>query len=347
MDKFYDNETKLDFKDVLIVPINSYLNSRSEVNLEVNYRFRYYKKSLKCVPIIVSNMTSTGTISMAKEMSKYKCITVLHKFINIEDIKKLEDDYNNENIFEYTFISCGINENDILKAEKILKETKIDKLCIDIANGYLQKLTEIVKYFRTKYPNILIMTGNVVTQERCNELSDSGADIVKIGIGGGSCCLTREKTGVGFPQLSCILDCHKNYKCESLLVSDGGCSSPSDICKALGAGANFVMLGGMLTGHDECEGDIIEIDGKKKMLIYGMSSETSQNKHNGGMKDYRTSEGRSFYVDYRLSVKYTLNDILGGIRSYGTYIGCNDIKNFEYNTQFIKVNRQLNNPYDN
>ena len=345
MNKFYNEDVNLDFKDVLIVPNNSYVDSRYEVNLEGTYRFKYYKKPLICVPIIISNMSSTGTISMAKEMSKYKCLTVLHKFIDIEEIKKLENNF--ESVFEYTFISCGINENDIKKAERILKETKIDKLCIDVANGYLEKLTETVRYFRTNYPNVLIMTGNVVTQERCNELSEAGADIIKIGIGGGSCCLTREKTGVGYPQLSCILNSNKDYKCKSLLVSDGGCSTPGDICKAFGAGAHFVMLGGMLAGHDECEGEIINVDGEKKMLIYGMSSETAQNKHNGGMEKYRTSEGRTFYIDYRGSVKDTLNDILGGLRSYGTYIGCNTIRNFESKTQFIRVNRQLNNPYDN
>lgn len=345
MDKFYDVETKLDFKDVLIIPKNSNVLSRSFVNLERNFTFRYYKKELKCIPIIVSNMASVGTLSMAKEMCKNKCLTVLHKFIDYNKLYNLID--TNQINPTYVFISCGVNENDILNIEKILNEKKIDKLCIDVANGYLEKLTETVRYFRKKYPEILIMAGNVVTQNRCNKISEAGADIVKIGIGGGSCCLTREKTGIGYPQLSCILDCHKGYKCQSLLVSDGGCSSPGDICKAFGAGANFVMLGGMLGGHDECEGEIIEIQGKKKMLIYGMSSETAQNLHNGGMEKYRTSEGRSIYIDYRGSVKDILNDILGGLRSYGTYIGCDDIQNFEYCTQFIKVNRQLNNPYDN
>lgn len=342
MNKFYDDEIKLDFKDVLIVPSNTDVYSRSLVNLERTFNFKYYKKILKCVPIIVSNMTSTGTITMAKEMSKYKCLTVLHKFNNIETIKNLNDD-----VFNYTFISCGINENDIKYAEKILTETKIDKLCIDVANGYLNKVDNVVKYFRNEYPHILIMVGNVVTQKRCNELYLEGADIIKIGIGGGSCCLTRNKTGVGYPQLSCILDCKKNYENQGYIVSDGGCSSPSDICKAFGAGSDFVMLGGMLGGHDECEGEIVEINEKNKMLIYGMSSETAQNLHNGGMEKYRTSEGRTLYIDYKGSVKDTLNDILGGLRSYGTYIDCNNIKDFEYSTQFIRVNRQLNNPYDN
>jgi GMP reductase len=345
MDKFYDIETKLDFKDVLIVPKNSDVLSRSLVNLEKNFTFKYYKKELKCIPIIVSNMSSVGTLSMAKEMSKNKCLTVLHKFIDYDKLSNLIDTVEIDPT--YIFISCGVNESDILNTEKILNEKKIDKLCIDIANGYLDKLVNTIKYFRLKYPDILIMAGNVVTQNRCNELYDSGADIVKIGIGGGSCCLTREKTGIGYPQLSCILDCHKDYECRSLLASDGGCSTPGDICKAFGAGADFVMLGGMLGGHNECEGEVVEIQGKKKMLIYGMSSETAQSLHNGGMENYRTSEGRTIYIDYRGSVKDTLNDILGGLRSYGTYIGCDDIQNFEYCTQFVIVNRQLNNPYDN
>ena len=345
MDKFYDIETKLDFKDVLIVPKNSDVLSRSLVNLEKNFTFKYYKKELKCIPIIVSNMSSVGTLSMAKEMSKNKCLTVLHKFIDYDKLSNLIDTVEIDPT--YIFISCGVNESDIINTEKILNEKKIDKLCIDIANGYLDKLVNTIKYFRLKYPDILIMAGNVVTQNRCNELYDSGADIVKIGIGGGSCCLTREKTGIGYPQLSCILDCHKDYECRSLLASDGGCSTPGDICKAFGAGADFVILGGMLGGHNECEGEVVEIQEKKKMLIYGMSSETAQSLHNGGMENYRTSEGRTIYIDYRGSVKDTLNDILGGLRSYGTYIGCDDIQNFEYCTQFVIVNRQLNNPYDN
>jgi GMP reductase len=341
MNKFFNNEIKLDFRDVLIVPTNTDVYSRKLVKLERTFHFKYYKKELKCVPIIVSNMTSTGTISMAKEMAKYKCLTVLHKYNNIEDIKGLD-----ENIYNYTFISCGINENDIKYAENILDNTSIDKLCIDVANGYLDKVDNIIRYFRKYHPYILIMVGNVVTQQRCNELFKCGADIVKIGIGSGSCCLTRTKTGVGYPQLSCILDCKKDYKTNGFIASDGGCSSPSDICKAFGAGANFIMLGGMMAGHEECGGEVVEVEGKKKMLIYGMSSETAQNKYNGGMEDYKTSEGRSFYIDYRGNVKDTLNDIMGGLRSYGTYINCDDIKDFEFNTQFVKVNRQLNNPYD-
>jgi len=349
MNKFYSEETKLDFKDVLIVPRDSnIIISRFEVNLVKDFvrDFRYYKRELKCIPIIASNMSSIGTLSMAKELSKYKCLTVLHEYIDYEKLNEMIEQ--NEIDPTYVFVSCGaINQKEIYNIEKILDTKKIDKLCIDIANGYLDIIISTIKYFRKKYPYILIMAGNVVHQERCNKLSDAGADIVKIGIGGGSCCLTREKTGVGYPQLSCILDCNKDSTCRSLLASDGGCSTPSDICKAFGAGAHFVMLGGMLGGHDECEGEIVEIDGKKKMLLYGMSSETAQNLHNGGMEKYRTSEGRTLHINYKGSVKNTLDDILGGLRSYGTYIGSDNIAKFNSFTQFVKVNRQLNNPFNN
>ena len=340
MNKIIDNETKLDFKDVLIVPKNSEIHSRSLVNLERTFTFKYYPKVLTCVPIIASNMSTIGTISMAKEFSKHKCLTVLHKFVDLDSLE-------NENINpDYTFLSCGVNSDDIETIEKILCKGKFDKICIDIANGYLSKLNDTISYFRNKFPNILIMAGNVVTQERCDELIYSGADIVKVGIGSGSCCLTRQKTGVGYPQLSCIMDCKDKFGSFNIIASDGGCSAPADICKAFGAGADFVMLGGMLGGHDECEGEVMDIKGHKKMLIYGMSSKTAQDKHNGGMKTYRASEGRSFFIDYRGKVEETLYDIFGGLRSYGTYIGCDDIRYFHYNTQFIKVNQQLNNPYD-
>jgi GMP reductase len=213
------------------------------------------------------------------------------------------------------------------------------------------------------FPNILIMAGNVVTHDRTNELLNAGADIVKVGIGSGACCLTRLKTGVGYPQLSAIIECSEHLEDNGHIISDGGITSASDVCKAFGGGASFVMIGSLLGGHDECEGElrsnsalsnqrfdygkIVEINGKKKMLIYGMSSDTAQNIHNGGMNKYRTSEGRSVYIDYKGPVQNTLNDIFGGLRSYGTYIGCNKIGDFENNTQFIKVNRQLNNPFDN
>ena len=332
-------DLKLDFKDVLIIPQNSLIESRSKVNLTRTFHFKYYPKPLTCIPIIASNMTTVGTISMQSELSKLGALTVLHKFViidkdNVDLISK-----------DHTFLSCGINDyQDVLNAITIYG---FDKICIDIANGYLDKLIEMIQFFRTTFPHLLIMAGNVATASRCVELIEAGADIVKIGIGSGSACLTRLKTGVGYPQLSCILDLEKQtHSSGGLIISDGGCSSSSDVCKAFGAGADFVMLGGMLAGHIESEGDIMEVKGHKKMLMYGMSSKIAQDKFNGGMNQYRTSEGRCMLLDYRGNVSHTIQDIFGGLRSYGTYIGCNSIEDFSKNTTFIQVKQQLNNPYD-
>jgi GMP reductase len=332
-------DIKLDFKDVLIVPQISSVNSRSDVNLERTFKFKYYPNELTCIPIIASNMSTVGTISMQNKLSKLKILTVLNKFviINDETSKLISKDY--------TFLSCGVNDYDSIIAA--IDNYGFDKICIDIANGYIDKIIETIQFFRSKYPHLLIMAGNVATNIRCSALIKAGADIVKIGIGSGSACLTRLKTGVGYPQLSCILDSvETTHLCNGLIVSDGGCSSSADICKAFGAGADFVMLGGMLAGHFESEGDIMEVKGQKKMLLYGMSSKIAQDKFNGGMNSYRTSEGRCMLLDYRGNIIHTIQDILGGLRSYGTYIGCDNIVDFADHTTFIRVNQQLNNPYD-
>jgi GMP reductase len=334
-------EPKLDFKDVLILPrksLNIKLESRNDVSLLRTFRFKYYPKTLTCVPIIASNMSSVGTISMAEKLGELKCLTVLHKYVSCEN---LATDINKE----YTFLSCGVN--DFKDCSLKMSLYGFDKVCVDIANGYLEKIIEVIRWFRENHPQCLIMAGNIVTPERCRELIQAGADIVKVGIGSGSACLTRLKTGVGYPQLSCVLECEEATHQEGgLIISDGGCSTPADICKAFGANADFVMLGGMLGGHLESEGEIIEVKGQQKVLMYGMSSKTAQEKFSGKMNEYRSSEGRSFLLDYRGTVTNTMNDIMGGLRSYGTYIGTNQIADFAENTQFIRVSQQLNNPYD-
>ncbi len=331
-------DIKLDFKDVLIVPCNSVLKSRSDVSLLRTFTFRYYPRGLTCIPIIASNMSTVGTVSMANELSKDRILTVLHKYVP-------EKEYDLLLTKKYTFVSCGLNDFEYTK--RCILEHDFDKVCVDVANGYMDQVTSFIRLLRSEFSEILIMAGNVATPERGVELIDAGADIIKYGIGSGSACLTRLKTGVGYPQLSCILDSQEQvHRAGGYIVSDGGCSSPADLCKAFGAGADFVMLGGMLGGHQESEGDVIEVNGKKKMLMYGMSSKTAQEKFNGGMNEYRTSEGRSFLLDYRGPVKETIHDILGGLRSCGTYVGCDRIEYFPEKIRFIKVNQQLNNPYN-
>tara|TARA_R110002110_G_scaffold143724_4_gene332614 strand:- start:389 stop:1069 length:681 start_codon:yes stop_codon:yes gene_type:complete len=212
-------------------------------------------------------------------------------------------------------------------------------LCIDVANGYSQRFATTVEQIREKYPELIIIAGNVVTGEMTEELILSGADIVKVGIGPGSVCTTRIKTGVGYPQLSAIIECaDAAHGLGGHIIADGGCSSSGDVAKAFGAGADFVMLGGMLAGHDEGGGEVV--DGN--VQFYGMSSDTANIKHFGGLKDYRSSEGRTVRLPYKGAIKDTVQDILGGIRSACTYAGARKLKDLSKCTTFIRVNNQYN-----
>ncbi|KAH6948765.1 hypothetical protein HPB50_026192 [Hyalomma asiaticum] len=191
--------------------------------------------------------------------------------------------------------------------------------------------------------NTLCPAGNVVTGEMVEELLLSGADIIKVGIGPGSVCTTRKKTGVGYPQLSAVIECSDAaHGLDGHIISDGGCTCPGDVSKAFGAGADFVMLGGMLAGHDESGGEVIEKDGKKYKMFYGMSSATAMEKYHGGVAEYRASEGKTVQVPYRGKVQATVLDILGGLRSACTYTGAGRLKELTRRTTFIRVTQQLN-----
>ena len=255
----------------------------------------------------------------------------------------------------------------------------IKYVCIDVANGYSQRFIEYVKEFRNLYPDIVIIAGNVVTADQTQELILNGADIVKVGIGPGSVCTTRIQTGVGYPQLSAVIECaDAAHGLGGHIIADGGCTCPGDVAKAFAGGADFVMLGGMLAGHDEGGGDVITkryqtnelaspaelrlkdrvdlgrtwdssnqiIEHKKFIQFYGMSSQTANDKHFEGLKDYRSSEGRTVLVPYRGQVEVTLQDILGGVRSTLTYVGANNLKQLNKCTTFITVNNQFNKTYE-
>ncbi|HEX9827508.1 MAG TPA: GMP reductase, partial [Flavobacteriaceae bacterium] len=219
-------------------------------------------------------------------------------------------------------------------------------ICIDVANGYSEHFVEFVKQTRDQYPDKVIIAGNVVTGEMVEELLLSGADIVKVGIGPGSVCTTRVKTGVGYPQLSAIIECaDAAHGLGGQIISDGGCTIPGDVAKAFGAGADFVMLGGMLAGHDESGGELIERDGKPYKKFYGMSSQTAMEKHVGGVAEYRASEGKTVEVPYKGDVETTVQDILGGLRSTCTYVGAQRLKELTKRTTFIRVAEQENKVY--
>lgn len=341
-------DVKLDFRDVLIRPKRSVLKSRSEVSLEREFKFRHTQTNWKGVPIIAANMDHTGTFEMAIALSQHGLLTALDKFIPIPEWEKFI--HNNPQILSSSFVSVGIAENDFVRLEQIMKISTIPFVCLDVANGYTERFVSCLEHLREKYPTTTIMAGNVVTGEMVEELILSGADIVKIGIGPGSVCTTREKTGVGYPQLSAIIECaDAAHGLGGQVCADGGCTTPGDVAKAFAAGADFVMLGGMFAGHDETLGEIVEENGRKFKRFYGMSSTQAMERYHGTVADYRSSEGRSVNVPYRGPVKNTVLDILGGIRSTCTYVGANRLKELSKRTTFIRVERQLNEvfvPYD-
>jgi GMP reductase len=285
-------EIKLGFKDVMIRPKRSTLKSRSQVSLERNFTFVNSGKKWSGVPIIAANMDTVGTFEMAEALAKEKIITAIHKHYTPDEwstfLRSQPD-----SIYEYIALSTGTGKGDEEKIKQIMEEhPQIEFLCIDVANGYSEHFVEFVKQARAHFPDKTIIAGNVVTGEMVEELILAGADIIKVGIGPGSVCTTRIKTGVGYPQLSAIIECaDAAHGLGGHIISDGGCKIPGDVAKAFGGGADFVMLGGMFAGHDESGGDIVEENGKKFRLFYGMSSQTAMDKHAGGVAEYRSSEG--------------------------------------------------------
>ncbi|MCD8498278.1 MAG: GMP reductase [Alphaproteobacteria bacterium] len=343
-----ETDPKLDFKDVLIRPKRSTLASRKDVDIAREFTFKWSGRKFKGVPIIAANMDGVGTFDMAKAFEKDgNGLTVaLHKHYALEDLEA----YYTKNGPDNVWYSIGLVKDDQDKLLKFIKGKagkKLDKVCIDVANGYSQNFVDFIKKIRDKVgKDITIMAGNVVTGEMVEELILSGVDVVKVGIGPGSVCTTRRMTGVGYPQLSATIECaDAAHGLGGLICADGGCTVPGDIAKAFGGGADFVMLGGMLSGHDQAEQRVIEKDGEKFVQFYGMSSDTAMKKHKGGVAEYRASEGKTVHVPYKGDVAVTLQDVLGGIRSACTYVGAKRLKELSKRTTFIRVNQQLNTVY--
>lgn len=333
-----ESDVKLDFSDVLIRPKRSTLSSRSEVHIEREFVFKYSKRSWSGVPIIVSNMDTTGTVMMARALEKYRIITCLHKYHKAGDIPA---DLNKD----YYAVSTGISEKDLENLDSIVKVVDPHFICVDVANGYSIAFLETCKLLRSKYPDKTLIGGNVVTREMVEELSiNGGLDIIKCGIGSGSVCTTRLQTGVGCPQLSTVIECaDAAHGVGTQIISDGGIVHIGDISKAFGAGADFVMMGSMFSGHEESGGDLIEESGIKYKLFYGMSSSKAMDTYHGGVAHYRSSEGKVVKIPYKGSVENTILDILGGVRSTMTYIGAISIKDIPKCTTFMMVNNQVNN----
>lgn len=339
-------DIKLGFKDVMIRPKRSTLKSRSQVNLEREFTFLNSTATWKGIPVMAANMDTVGTFEMALALSKLKLFTAIHKHYAITEWSTFILNAP-KGIEDYIAISTGTSKKDADKLASIFKiNPQLKFICIDVANGYSEHFVNFVKRTRTEYPDKVIIAGNVVTGEMVEELLLAGADIIKVGIGPGSVCTTRVKTGVGYPQLSAIIECaDAAHGLGGQIISDGGCVTPGDVAKAFGAGSDFVMLGGMLAGHDESGGELIEREGKPYKQFYGMSSKTAMDKHVGGVAEYRASEGKTVDVPYRGTVETTVQDILGGIRSACTYVGAQRLKELTKRTTFIRVDEQENRVY--
>lgn len=308
-------EVKLDFQDVLLKPKRSTIRSRKDVELNREFRFKYAYETWKGIPIVSANMTSVTTNAVMSIMEYNHMLACIPK-----------DFHHRAWGHDRTYVipSFGHKQNIINYNYKFI--------CLDVANGYMEEFVEYVKSVRDSYKEQIIMAGNVVSPEMTEALILAGADIVKVGIGSGSACSTRLQTGVGFPQLSAIIECaDAAHGIGGHICSDGGCVYPGDVAKAFAAGADFVTLGGMLAGHAENGGD-----------FYGMSSKRANEENAGGLKDYRAAEGLELKLPDRGSLNNTLQEITGGLRSACAYVGAKDLKSLPKCATFIKVNRQLN-----
>jgi len=367
-----DQDIKLDYSDVLIRPKRSTLSSRKQVRLERKFKFRNSRHEYEGIPIMAANMDGVGTFELADELAQQNIFTCLVKTYSVEELVDFfNNDYPDNRRTQNIAMSIGTGTIDFDKLEAVYNKVsnKLKYVCMDIANGYSDHFAQHVKKVRDKFPNLVIIAGNVVTGEMTEELILNGADIVKVGIGPGSVCTTRIQTGVGYPQLSAVIECaDAAHGLGGHIIADGGCSCPGDVAKAFAAGADFVMLGGMLAGHDEGGGEVItryyetseleyevgehlnnrkhKVEEKKFVQFYGMSSDAANTKHFGGLKDYRSSEGREVLVPYRGAVANTLQNILGGIRSTCTYAGAMKLKQLSKCTTFVRVNNQFNKTYE-
>jgi len=366
-----EEDIKLDYKDVLIRPKRSTLQSRKQVKLNRKFQFRNYVPDFDIgddhyngIPIMAANMDGVGTFEMADKLAEGEMFTCLVKTYSVDEL--VEYFMGPIERSECVAMSIGTSESDYNKLFHVKKEcdTRLKYVCIDIANGYSDHFAQHVRKVRKEFPDLVIIAGNVVTREMTEELILAGADIVKVGIGPGSVCTTRIQTGVGYPQLSAVIECaDAAHGLGGHIIADGGCTCPGDVAKAFAAGADFVMLGGMLAGHDEGGGEVIEkfyetnelvenswdkrvIERKQFVQFYGMSSESANEKHFGGLKDYRSSEGRTVLVPYRGSVAATVQEILGGVRSTCTYTGAMKLKQLSKCATFIRCTQTHNSVYE-
>ena len=331
-------DLKLDFSDVLIEPCESEITlTRKSVDIEIEWL------DTTATPVIVSNMLSTGTYKIANILTPERIFTFIHKEYTVEqhinELEKMKDR-------RFIAITSGVRLQDREKTiEVISKFPDIGIINVDIANVYanIQGMIDTIKIYREKFPNIQICAGNVATASPIQKFVKAGATLIKVGVGSGAACRTRSEVGTGVPQLSAIMDCYTEaQKYGAGIISDGGCVTAGDVCKAIGAGAKMVMVAGMVSKSEECD-NIVEIDGKKYVNFYGLGSTTMYNRTNPTEQEYRPNEGRDLLIPCKGSIKSILKQIQGGLRSVCTYVGAENITQLYERTTFVRVNNQINN----
>lgn len=343
-----EDDIKLDYDDALLKPKRSTLVSRKDVELERELRFYHSPKIWKGIPIMTANMATCGTFEMAKTLAPKKIVTTFHKYYTIDDYKEFFVEFDNP---DYVCYTLGIRDRDLEQLNEMIENDLINNfsfVCIDVPNGYLERFLEVIREVRMMCPEHIIIAGNVVSNEMTEEIILNGADIVKVGIGPGSVCTTRKMAGVGYPQLSAVIECadaaHGISKENGvgLIIADGGLVHPCDFAKAFCAGADFTMSGSLFSGYEQSGGKTIEKSGKKFKEYYGSSSNKAM-LENYGQKDlHRASEGRYVLIPHKGDINDFLQDLFGALRSTGTYIGARKLKEFSKRATFIRVNRQIN-----
>ena len=344
-----DNDVKLDFNDVLIRPKRSTLTSRKSVDLERSFTFMHSGRNWTGVPVAASNMDTTGTFEMAHALAQHRMITALHKHYSVDELERFFAEFSNPDYIAY---SLGIRDEDFGKLEAVLEAglgSQFNFIVLDVPNAYLERFIAKVEELRRLCPAHTIIAGNCVTNEITEEILLRGADIVKVGIGSGSACTTRRMTGVGYPQLSAIIECADAAHGISnpatgvgLVMSDGGAVYPADAAKAFCGGADFLMSGQFFSGFAQSGGELVERDGQRYKQYYGMSSQAAMDNHYGGVATHRASEGREVWLPYRGDVHEFISELFGSLRSTATYIGALKLKEFSKRATFLLVNNQLN-----
>ncbi len=357
------DEIKLDYGNVLLVPgTRTNVTSRKLVNLNCRISFNHNEKTVyEGIPIMAANMDGVGSFAMADALIRHRIFTCLAKMHSEENLIKFfsEDSLRRD----YCAITVGLRHMDREKFKSVNQNAgPIKFACLDVANGHTQRFVSFLEEFRSEFPEVVIIAGNVVTPEQTEILVKAGADLVKIGIGGGSVCETRIKTGVGYPQFSAVVECgHAAREAGAHIVADGGCTCPGDVAKALAAGSAFVMLGGMFAGHKEGGGRVVtrrfntgEITDEGKAILqenkyvefYGMSSQIANNKHFDGLQPWKTSEGREVLLPFKPSIDETVQDMLGGLRSACTYLGAGNLQDLPQAAKFVQCHDTHNRVFE-